>query len=255
MIKNVQCDFFVGGGYCTNDNVQKSMWGMGAKVCSMYYNSDNIKCKWKKDSYIRPSAPPPPPQPKGNIDVNLSATKQELNKILHGAVKDLLSPVPFSTVEATHNVDDLKNIDYWEEDGEWMHVKTGNKVKIVYVRSVVDLKDLSTGDIFSMKYTDMMHQLMSICKYEQLDQTTKDALLTPKIPSVDINELPEFDEKAIADFEFATYINDAVATEQFDRRKQHHDRLSGMSIEERVKLIEEQLYEISLSAHLDATLY
>jgi len=55
MVRKINCKFFEYGGYCKNELVKRSLFGIGARCCILYfYSSRPIKCQYQKKVYIRP---------------------------------------------------------------------------------------------------------------------------------------------------------------------------------------------------------
>lgn len=57
---NPNCIYNDRGAWCTNKNIKKSLFGLGARCCVEFY--DCADCIHKV-GHKRPTAPPPPPKP------------------------------------------------------------------------------------------------------------------------------------------------------------------------------------------------
>jgi len=60
---NINCKYNDRGAWCINKNVKKSLWGFGARCCSLYPGLNGEKCQYQVE-YKRPQPPPPPPPKK-----------------------------------------------------------------------------------------------------------------------------------------------------------------------------------------------
>lgn len=54
----INCKFKDQGAWCTNSEIKKSLFGLGARVCVEYPPMYGITCM-KKEEYPKPPAPPP----------------------------------------------------------------------------------------------------------------------------------------------------------------------------------------------------
>lgn len=57
---SINCQYANDGIYCTNKNVKRSLFGLGARMCMEAYRCN--KCPYKI-KHPRPPAPTPPPPP------------------------------------------------------------------------------------------------------------------------------------------------------------------------------------------------
>lgn len=56
MIRKINCIYFKNGGYCSNEKVKKSFFGIGARLCSEHFD---VQCDIQEKS-PKQAAPPPP---------------------------------------------------------------------------------------------------------------------------------------------------------------------------------------------------
>ena len=54
----INCTFNDQGEWCKNENVKRSLWGVGARCCVLYPGLNGMNCQWQK-MYPRPTARPP----------------------------------------------------------------------------------------------------------------------------------------------------------------------------------------------------
>lgn len=55
----INCTFNDNGAWCKNDNVKRSLLGVGARCCVLYPGLNGNTCQWQ-NMYPRPNSPPRP---------------------------------------------------------------------------------------------------------------------------------------------------------------------------------------------------
>lgn len=73
----INCKYNDRGAWCTNKNIKRSLFGIGARCCVLY--PDGISCKYQ-EKYEKPkvSIPPHPPLPKEKtININIKVNNEK----------------------------------------------------------------------------------------------------------------------------------------------------------------------------------
>jgi len=105
MNKKINCKHNDRGAWCTCTKVKKSIFGLGARLCTEYYESDNT-CEFQV-KHPRPKAPPPPPLP-FNIQTPLVPRMKEVK-----VCSKMCDDCPFSKKSirgflATYTIDQIQ---------------------------------------------------------------------------------------------------------------------------------------------------
>ncbi len=77
----INCVYNDKGAWCKNKNIKRSLWGMGARCCSVFNGEpfNSLSCSLKEE-VPKPRLTFSPQSPKKNVSIHLIIEKEGVNK-------------------------------------------------------------------------------------------------------------------------------------------------------------------------------